>query len=212
MNPIYTDAPEVRKIALAAFPGYSGRKFVLMPDTGAARHLHTYWDGGSKSDYALLELATLRKVQIHDPSPSPGAPYGGVAAFPGLRPGFVLVEHRISCGKDMGITIHVLPLNLTPLLGPPAPELPWEQRVVLCVTRCRKSSYGGIPNFRRHEAVRYTGITPAEYDTAKAALISSGHLSKQGGITDKGRNAIGDARLESLTRPQPIAAIAAIAA
>ena len=71
----------------------------------------------------------------------------------------------------MGITIYVRPENAVGML--PAPiELTWTEQVVLYACRSLKSSYAGISNYRLHEATRETGITGAEYELAKASLIS----------------------------------------
>ena len=52
-----------------------------------------------------------------------------------------------------------------------------------------KSSYGGVSNYRFHEARRYTGITAERYEAAKASLIARKLLNKAGAVTVEGQNA-----------------------
>jgi hypothetical protein len=192
----YTDNPEFKEIALLAFPGYSGRKFKLDTFTGPM-NLTSYWDGGSKESYVILNLKTRKSKVV----PENGTPYTGKSfRISKLPEGFAVVEHSIFMGKDMGITIFVNPENMAKML--PAPdETPWAEKVVLSATRSLKSSYAGIKDYRFHEAFRDTGITKPEWDKAKESCIQKGLLNKVGAITDKGRNAIGNENLRTLKRP-----------
>jgi len=87
---------------------------------------------------------------------------------------------------------------------PQKPALTWAQSVVLAATRGLKSSYAGIPNYRRHAAQREVGITIEEWETAKAECISKGFLNRAGAITDDGRNVIEWTQLYTLKRPAVI--------
>jgi hypothetical protein len=107
-----------------------------------------------------------------------------------LPAGFVCVQHSIFCGKDTGVTIHVHPDNAPLLLPAPEAELTEDQKTLLLYTRCRKSSYAGISDYRFYDANHTKGIGRQNWDSAKAALIASGHLNKAGAITVKGKNAI----------------------
>lgn len=187
MPAIHTDAPEVIKIALAAFPDYTGRKFSVDTFTHP-RRLISMWDGGSIDYFALVDIATCRTVELPQ----------GIGELPALPLGTALVEQSIYRGKNLGCRIYVAPETLTPLLGDSPVELPWAQRVVLSATRGLKPSYNGIKNYRAHEARAATGISLADYEEAKTALIASKHLNKAGAITNAGRNAIGDVNLSSL--------------
>jgi len=89
----------------------------------------------------------------------------------------------------MGLTIYVHPSNLAKLLPKPA-ELTRHERTVLGYTARLKSSYGGISNYRFHEAHERTGITLAEWDAAKQSIIGKKLLNKRGAITTQGRNAL----------------------
>lgn len=187
MNTIFTDAPEVRAICLAAFPDYSGRKFSVDAFHGP-RRIISMWSGGSRDTYALVNILTLQTIPIGQ----------GIGDLDELPAGAALVQHTIFNGRDLGCRVHVHPENLTPLLGTGEPSLPVLQMIVLCATRCYKPSYAGRKNNRWYEANNYTGISIEDYEAAKESLISSGHLNKAGAITNKGRNTIGDTRMESL--------------
>ena len=70
-----------------------------------------------------------------------------------------------------------------------------DERTVLIATKSLKSSYGGVSNFRFHEANRSTGITLDRYNTAKSTLIGKKLLNAAGAVTIEGRNLAGSARL-----------------
>jgi hypothetical protein len=189
----------VKRIAGAAFPDYRGRTFRIRPVTGPI-DVRSYWDGGSRSYFVFVRLADMRASREVPAQSAFDPPLAGAESVP-LPAGVVCVEHQIFCGKDMGIVIHARPDDLTPML-PPKDELTREEKIVLVATRSLKSSYGGIPNFRKHEAMQQTGIAGAAYDTAKQALIAKGCLNAAGAITNRGRNAIGMADLYQF-RPAP---------
>lgn len=79
-----------------------------------------------------------------------------------------------------------------PAMLPASPELSWEERVVLTATAGLKSSYDGVSDYRRHEAMKLTGISSLLFDQARASCIGKGLLSKSKAITAKGRTALGD--------------------
>lgn len=109
-----TFAPEVKQIARAAFPDYTGRKFRVEALAGAKR-LDSYWSGGSRNYFVLLSLATMRQVAL----PQNGTPFDAVGTLElrELPINCALVEHCYFCGKDLGITVYARPENLTPLLS-----------------------------------------------------------------------------------------------
>lgn len=193
---LYTSHPDVARLCLAAFPSYTGRKFKVCEFRGPMR-LDSNWSGGSRNFWAILELATLKSAPIAE-NGTPWHPE--IARAETLPPGFAVVEHTVFCGKDLGLTLHVGEDNLARLL-PPAEEISWAQKVVLAATAGLKSSYGGIKDYRRHEAREDTGITDAEYLTAKSECQAKGWLNAAGAITNEGRNTIGTERLCNLARP-----------
>jgi len=192
----YTSAPEVQEIARAAFPDYNGKKFGLEAFQGPM-NLASYWDGGSRTFYAVIDLNTKKAVEI----PQSGTMFDKETYHASKLPyNIAIVAHKISSGKDAGITIYLNPENLTKML--PAPDdVTWAEKVVLAATIGLKSSYAGIKDYRFREALQDTGITRVEWDGAKASLIQKGMLNNAGAITDKGKNAIGWTNLHSLKRP-----------
>jgi len=191
-----TKLPEVQALARRAFPGYTGRRFAVEPFTHPLTTT-SYWDGGCRDYWCLVNLATHRTWLV----PENGTPFvnGGKAFKVGRLPENVaLVRHYH--GRFENITIYLNPANLRADLLPPKPALDWAQSVVLAATRSLKSSYAGIRNYRFHEAHERTGITEAEWNSAKDACITKGLLNRAGAITDDGRNAIDWTRLEALNR------------
>lgn len=95
--------------------------------------------------------------------------------------------------KNNSVTIYVHPdfmAKALPDLG--QDELAWEMKVVLVATRSLKSSYAGVKDYRKYEAIRETGISAVDFDTARQDCIEAGYLRKNRAITAAGRNAIAD--------------------
>lgn len=187
----YTKAPEVKAVALAAFPHYRGNTFKVSEFAGPMR-LDSNWEGGSRNTFVILDLASMRQATI----PENGTPFsngGKIMQISDLPLNCAVIEHTFFCGKDLGITIHARAENLTKLLpSGPAVELTRNQRIVLVATRSLKS-------FARFDnAHSYTGITQSDYETAKTELIAKGLLKPNGAITDEGRNLAGTQSLHSL--------------
>ncbi len=191
---IYSQAPELKQIAIAAFPAYSGSKFSV--DTQAPSRLNSCWSGGSRDYYALIELSTLRSI----PVPENGTPFsngGQIFTLTSLPLNVALVRHTIFCGKDLGITVFVSPENMNRFALPEPIELTLAQKIVLVCTRERKSSYNG--RNRQQMALDDCGLPMIEWDQAKAELIAKGLLKSNGAISDDGRNAAsGQPQLYSL--------------
>jgi len=102
-------------LAKHGFSDYRGRKFrlVVVPDNHEFR-VSTYWDSGSIRYYALLEIATKKDLQF--------VPSGTYPRFEDdiimLKPGLSLIQHSISCGKDMGLTIYITESDIKTLIIP----------------------------------------------------------------------------------------------
>lgn len=143
----------------------------------------------------MVNIATGKGIAL----PENGTPFsnGGKAVrIETLPDGVALICH--SMGPYERATIYLNPANIRADMLPAPVEMTREERIVLCATRCFKSSYAGIKNYRFSEATACTGISLADWETAKLSLIGRGLLNKAGAITDEGRNAIGDTRIESL--------------
>lgn len=189
--------PEVRAIVRAAFPDYRGNRFKINV-TDQPVNIASYWEGGSRDYYAIVRLDSLQVADVPQQSaydrPLP-------SQFKDMRipDGIAIVQHSIVRGQDRGITIHINPSNASKMLGSGQKDtLSRNERIVLTATRSLKSSYGGIKDYRYHEAARQTGITRPEWDAAKASLIKKRMLNSAGAITVDGRNAIGQTQFYNL--------------
>ena len=111
--------------------GYNGRKFkVRICDDGQVSLQGDYWDGGSRNSYKLVQLTTGAEVNdvagtllaasdLKYPPQFGGRPESERTVT--IPEGWCVVEHSIFCGKDMGLTFHMLPADVAPLLPKPAP-------------------------------------------------------------------------------------------
>jgi hypothetical protein len=193
MGPIHTTDRSVKRIALAAFPGYKGRSFELR-SIAHPMDLRDSWEGGSRNYYRFVRLADLA---VSGEVPAQSAFDTRVAGLESVTvpPGFACVQHCIFCGKDLGLRVHANPVDLAPLLPAPA-SLTRAESLVLAIVRSLKSS-------ARAEEARRFGLDAATWDMVKAGLIIAGMLNRAGAITDAGRNAIGrrDAREFRLNEP-----------
>jgi len=188
MSTIYTDHPDVKKIALAAYPDYNGKKFCVE----IANHpldVRSYWDGGSKNFYVFLRLDTLNTWEMPQQSAFDKKVNGADSVS--LVPGMVCVEHTYFQGHDMGITIHVHPEN-APKFITEQKELSRNEKIVLVFTQSYKNTYAGRSNVRFYEANRSKGISLTDWIDTVKLLQEKKMLNKAGAITNEGRNAIGD--------------------
>ena len=176
---------EVIDLGKRAFPEYKGRKFSVSVVQGPL-NCASYWSEGSRDYFRFVRLAD-GEVSAEVPAQSAfDRPIGGIDRVE-LPAGFVCVEHSFR-GNRQWITVHVHPDNFVQALPRPAEVLSLQEKIVLYATRSLKSSYGGIPNYRHHEAQRATGISLGEYLTAKSSLMMKGFLNKAGALTVDGRN------------------------
>lgn len=185
---IHLDAtPEVKAMVAKVFPEYTGRKFKL-DNSGHPVDVRSYWDGGSRDNFAALNLETNKVLAV----PQNGTPFDGGPIAPNgviVPPGFMIAEHTIFCGKDLGITFHVNAETSLKFL-PTVPSITDDESNVLTATRSYKNTYGGETDIRFRECRRKTGITRERWDTAKASLTTAGLLNKAGALTTPGKNAI----------------------
>jgi hypothetical protein len=112
-----------------------------------------------------------------------------------LPPGIQIL--RIVSGGYKSASLYVHPDFMAKALPEPTGEISWALKVVLVATRSLKSSYAGIPDYRKHEAMRETGITASEFDAAREEAIKRGFLRTNKSITAMGRNAIADCKAGS---------------
>ena len=185
---MHTQSPEVKEIALAAFPGYNGRKFEVREFHSMT--LTSCWDSGCKDEYGFIHLESKQAYSV----PENGTPWsngGKILQCSELPMNVALVEYSRR-GQHSWITIYLRPENMTKMLvEATGPALSEDERIVLIATRSFKSSYAGRSNNRFYEAKEATYITLAEWDAAQASLIEKGCLNKAGALTDAGRNNAG---------------------
>jgi hypothetical protein len=122
-------SPEVHRVITAAFPGYKKHNAFLSAFSDCGVEINSYWDGGSKSVFVLVDLATLARKAL----PTSSHPYFDMHAASGQTPdvivdrgnvtltqlpeGVVLIEGGTFCGKTATAHVHVNPANLTKFLG-----------------------------------------------------------------------------------------------
>ena len=175
---------EVKAMAHTAFPSYKGRKFKL-DNSGHAVNLTSHWDGGSRDQFVILQLGSGQTKAV----PQNGTMFDRVHVDDAVVPaGFVIVEHSVFCGKDLGITFHVDPESALAFLPLPT-DLSDDERLVLAVTCALKASYDGRKP--RQDEARRKGMSAETFDATKSALIAKKLLNKAGAITTAGRNAAG---------------------
>ena len=188
-------------IVRAAYPGYRGRKFKIEVSDNPI-DVRSYWNGGSRDYFVFVDLRSMRAAAM--PAQSAFDPKIAGAESVKLPADFACVQHSIFCGKDSGITIMIGSANAAALLPAPAAELTAEQKLVLCYTAGRKSSYAGrdrcqmaiddMESDRRFNPGKPEPITRESWNSAKESLISAGLLNKAGAITAAGKNAIANER------------------
>ncbi len=197
VKPVHLDPNDVPENLRTAH-GYTGRKFKACP-TETVNISSQQWSGGSRDTYLIVHLASGRSQPMTDPRPWPEsmAPLAEVE----IPEGCAIVEHSIFCGKDLGLTFHMRPENVTAWLPAPTDFTPLE-RLILAATSGYKSSYNGQDRYQmacndiQHGySVANTRVpeqpvpTREQWDMAKAGLIERKYLNKAGAITPKGRNA-----------------------
>lgn len=121
-------APEVKRVILAAFPSYKKHNAFLSAFYESGVQVNSFWDGGSKSCFVLVDLATLQ----HKSLPTSSHPYFDLHSVTGQTPdveidrgmvtlkrlpaGIALVEGGTFCGKTTTAHIYLNPENLSKLL------------------------------------------------------------------------------------------------
>lgn len=187
---MYINTSEIKSIAKSAFPNYNGNKYQIKVFT--PMRLDSYWSSGSRDYYSIVNIGNDKMAAV----PQNGTPFdANTLQISELPYNMVIVQHTISCGKDLGITIYCREDNIKQYLLPLTCEITKNEEIVLIATQSLKSSYAGISNYRFHEAHSVTGISEIDYNTAKVSLQSKGMLNKAGAITDKGRNSAGNKSL-----------------
>ena len=127
------EAPEVFRVVRAAFPDYRKKKVAV--EVFGPHRINSYWGGGSRSEYCLVDLSTMQRK----PLPTSTHPFFDVMRKTGpgendaiqvdsvgnvtlkvLPNGVALVEAGTFCGKPATAVVMVNAGTLTPML--PAPK------------------------------------------------------------------------------------------
>lgn len=124
-------APEIKRVVCAAFPSYRKHNAFLSAFNGGV-NINSYWDGGSRDEFSIVELSTLRRI----PVPNSTHPYYDIASrgmanqsdgvvetdhvgnvtLNVLPEGFALVAAGTFCGKPTTAHVYLNPANLVKLL------------------------------------------------------------------------------------------------
>jgi hypothetical protein len=182
MNPtIHVDAREPSIARL--LPGHKGREAQIRPGLTDEPFTFSgnYWDGGSKSDYTIVDVVSGKHRSI--PTNQDFPRFRNQTAV--IPQGAVVVEYRVFCGKTMPPVIHTRPGDLAEALPEPS-ELSEPQARCLILTASLKNSYGGESNIRQ----KRSGLSLEQWQTVQAECITKGWLRKNGSITREGRNQV----------------------
>jgi hypothetical protein len=93
----------------AAAPNYRKRSARIRVANTVALH-GTYWDGGSRSTYTAVDLATARCIDAPQYAP---AAFGGPSQAPVVEVplGVAIIESGVFCGKPATACVHIRPEN-----------------------------------------------------------------------------------------------------
>mgnify|MGYP001563450181 CR=1 FL=1 len=95
-------APEVKRVVTVAFPEYKKHNAYLSVFPEAGMNINSYWDGGSKDEYAIVDLATMTQK----PMPTTTHPYFDIMAK-GIQGENAFLE----VSQRGNVTLKVLPEN-----------------------------------------------------------------------------------------------------
>lgn len=92
--------PEIKRVIVAAFPNYKKKKAMVSVFKGEV-NVNSYWSEGSRSEYGIVELATMSRKLL----PTPTHPYFDVA-----NRGLAGTGNRVLSADHVGnITLKELP-------------------------------------------------------------------------------------------------------
>lgn len=84
------------------------RKAIMAQPSTEVSLSGTYWDGGSRSDYFLIHIASKKVTPLaHQSPPQFGGPRTDVIKL--LEPGYAIIEAGIFCGKPSTPTVYLRP-------------------------------------------------------------------------------------------------------
>lgn len=126
--------PDIKRVVQAAFPGYKRHKaWVSVFSQEHGKNINSYWDGGSRAEFAVVEIANYRTRSL----PTATHPYFDVAKkfmknqsdrvvevdnvgnirMKVLPEGFALVQAGTFCGKAAHAHVFFNAANMPKLLA-----------------------------------------------------------------------------------------------
>ncbi len=142
---------------------------VVLTDSVTISQCDLEWSGGTRYEYALVELAT----GIVKPIKS--------AVTFGWKSGFVVVRTGVFCGKPTNGTVYANAVDVTPALPKPAPTLSHTQQQILKVLSCYNSK--GKERFRQDMQIKRE-----VWDVHINDFVNIGLCNKNGSLTIEGKN------------------------
>ena len=186
MNTIYLD-PALVPSSLRG--SYNGKKFkAVVCETMTIPACAGLWEGGSRDVYTAIDPSNGREVRVSSDAAPWDRSRGDNKVT--LSPEFLVVEHSMFQGKDLGLTFYVHPAIAAKMLPSPV-ELTDYEKLVLHATASYKLSYGGRDRYQMARDDNRGKLFPTrdDWERCKTSLIAKGLLNKAGAITVAGRNA-----------------------
>lgn len=165
---------KVEYIVNKAFPGYNGKMFQVKVAESVTLH-GVNWSGGSRNSWAVVSLKDDEKVGRLDNMMAPWDERNPEGTKVELTSEFVVVEHCIFCGKDLGITIYAHPNSIVKELVEPMVSTDMEKKRLHIVM----SIFCGLKSFARPEyLVRYV-VTEEEINECINKGLIKCHAGKR---------------------------------
>jgi len=182
---MHTNDKIIKDIALTAFPEYRGRKFQIVPQEKVDVSYGNYWDGGTRCYYTFVNLSNRKTMPMASMHPY----FDKQPKDPNviLPEHIVCVVHSYFCGKDSGLKVLCHPNMINKFLPPAEDDLTEEEKLLIELTGSLKSSYAGVKDVRKKEAMR-KGLTSEQVDQIRESLREKGYLDKRNALTIKGKN------------------------
>lgn len=184
----YLDVDDV-PVSWRALHGYAGRTFrARVHEAETIECTAMQWSGGTRSTWLAFN-PTEHQIRTIAPPRYPGPDHTTHT----IEPGWLVVEHSIFCGKDMGLTFHIRPDMAAGLLPATEGEDP-DVDAVCVATASLRNTYGKRTDIRYQEAHAVTGITRERWEAATERAIAAKLLRRNKSITPRGRNRAQEAR------------------
>jgi len=104
--------PEIARLIKIAASGYKKRKAFIQSRTEKSLS-NTYWDGGSRSSYTIVNLSTGQVIPCPQNAP---LHFNGTAPTIKIDDDTVIIETGVFCGKTATASVYVSPENYSKFL------------------------------------------------------------------------------------------------